>query len=268
VIAALEKAWGRKIICNLPYSGTRVIDEFGPRQLSSGDMIVYTSADSVLQIAAHEEVIPLEQLYRYCEQAREIMQGEHAVGRIIARPFAGTPGAFARTKGRMDYSLPPPGPTLLDDLAQCGLDVIGVGKIYDIFAGRGVTESLPAKGNAQAMAELDTLAGRDFKGLCFANLVDFDMLFGHRNDIPGYAGALSEFDEWLGGFLPKMDTGDLVMLTADHGCDPAAPGTDHTREYVPLLIWGPGSTGGVNLGTQESFAYVAECVKKALLYDK
>ena len=264
VIAALEKAWGRGVICNLPYSGTQVIDEFGARQLETGEVIVYTSADSVLQIAAHEEVIPLELLYEYCEQAREIMQGEHAVGRVIARPFAGSLGAFARTKGRMDFALAPPGDTLLDDLSSRGLDVIGVGKIYDIFAGRGLSESLEAKGNAQVMAELDKLAGRDFRGLCFANLVDFDMLFGHRNDVDGYAGALSEFDEWLGGFLPRLREGDLLMLSADHGCDPSAPGTDHSREYVPLLVWGPGMAGGVNRGTRESFGYVAEIVKRAL----
>ena len=262
-IEALEKAWGRATLCNLPYSGTQVIDEFGPAQLKTGEVIVYTSADSVLQIAAHEEVIPLPQLYNYCESAREIMQGEHSVGRIIARPFVGSPGAFVRTAGRKDYSLEPPGVTLLDVLLEAGLDVIGVGKIYDIFAGRGLSENLPAKGNEQVMDELDRLVDRDFRGLCFANLVDFDMLYGHRNDLDGYAGALSVFDRWLGGFLPRLREGDLLLLTADHGCDPSFPGTDHSREYVPLVATGAGTVAGVNFGTRESFADVAASVQAA-----
>jgi len=264
VVEALETAWGRGIICNLPYSGTRVIDEYGPRQLETGEAIVYTSADSVLQVAAHEDVILLPQLYEYCEAAREIMRGEHGVGRVIARPFVGEPGAFVRTAGRKDYSLEPPGVTLLDLTREAGMDVIGVGKIYDIFAGRGLSESFPAKGNGEVMAELDRLVNRSFRGLCFANLVDFDMLYGHRNDVDGYAVALSEFDTWLAGFLPKLGEEDLLIITADHGCDPSFPGTDHTREYVPLLIWGPKLKGRRNLGTRETFADVAGNVQAAL----
>jgi len=257
VITALESAWGRKIICNRPYSGTEVIADFGERHLATGDLIVYTSADSVLQIAAHEEIVPLPLLYEYCKTAREIMSGKHAVGRVIARPFVGEPGNFSRTANRHDYSLSPPGPTVLDSLLQKGLDVIGIGKIGDIFVGRGIAQSFPSKSNADGMRLLEHFAAQDFSGLCFANLVDFDMLFGHRNDIDGYAAALSQFDAWLASFIPKLGREDMLILTADHGCDPSFKGTDHTREYVPLIACGQGLRTGINLGTRESFADIA-----------
>jgi len=261
VVAALEKAWGRKMICNKPYSGTEVIADYGPRHMETGELIVYTSADSVLQIAAHEEIVPIGQLYEYCRQAREIMSGEHSVGRIIARPFVGESGSFTRTANRHDYSLLPPAPTMLDILRQKGLEVIGVGKIGDIFAGQGLSESHPTKSNKQGMQTLTQMAGRDFSGLCFVNLVDFDTLFGHRNDVDGYAGALNEFDAWLEAFIPQLRPGDMVMLTADHGCDPSFPGTDHTREYVPMIAFGPSLRKGVNLGTRPTFADIAATVQ-------
>jgi len=262
VTRALEQAWGRPMICNRPYSGTQVINDYGPEHLQNGALIVYTSADSVLQIAAHEEKIPLEDLYKYCRIAREIMQGKHGAGRIIARPFIGKAGSFTRTGNRHDYSLEPPSPTMLDILLEAGLDVIGVGKIEDIFAGKGVSESHPVKSNNEGMEKLSELARRDFRGLCFANLVDFDMLYGHRNDVDGYANALTEFDIWFGGFLPKLRDGDLLMLTADHGCDPSTPSTDHSREYVPLLIYSPNIKKGVDLGTRASFADIAATAQK------
>jgi len=268
VIRALEEAWGRKILCNKPYSGTQVINDYGPEHLETGALIVYTSADSVLQIAAHEEKIPLEELYKYCRIAREIMQGEHGVGRIIARPFIGKAGSFTRTANRHDYSLEPPSITMLDVLLEAGLDVIGIGKIEDIFAGKGVSESHPIKSNNDGMEKLSEMVKRDFKGLCFANLVDFDMLYGHRNDIDGYANALTEFDIWLGDFLPKLGSGDLLMLTADHGCDPSTPSTDHSREYVPLLIYSPNIKKGVDLGTRSSFADIAATTQEIFAIPK
>ena len=263
VLQALEAGWGRKILCNKPYSGTQVIDEFGAEHMRTGALIVYTSADSVLQIAAHEEIVPIGQLYEYCRIAREVMQGKDGVGRIIARPFVGKAGSFTRTTNRHDYALPPPAPTLLDILRGQGLDVISIGKIEDIFAGKGVSESFPTKGNPHGMQMITEIAKRDFTGLCFANLVDFDMVYGHRNDVDGYANALSEFDAWLSGFLPGLREGDMLMITADHGCDPAFPGTDHTREYTPLLVCGNELKKGVNMGTRGSFADIAATVLQA-----
>ncbi len=258
VIEAFEQATGRKVLCNLPYSGTAVIRDYGRQHVETGDLIVYTSADSVFQIAAHEDVVPVEQLYDYCRIARGILQGEHAVGRVIARPFTGD-WPYQRTPRRHDFSLVPPGDTMLDVLQRAGLDVIGVGKIYDIFAGKGLKEPLPTSGNADGMAKTDEIAQQNFHGLCFVNLVDFDMLYGHRNDAPGYAAAISAFDSWLGGFLPKLKQDDVLIVTADHGCDPLTESTDHSREYIPLLVYGSDITP-VDLGVRKSFADIGKTV--------
>ena len=264
VLEPFRKATGRGILANAPWSGTAVIDAFGEEHQKTGDLIVYTSADSVFQIAAHEETVPLEKLYEYCRIARAQLQGKHGVGRVIARPFVGTPGAYKRTSNRHDYSLEPPAKTLLDAVKDAGKDSIGVGKIYDIFAGIGTTEHVYNKSNADGMAHTDRYAERGFEGLCFVNLVDFDMLFGHRRDIDGYAKALTEFDTWLGNFLPKLGQEDVVLITADHGCDPAYEATtDHTREYVPLLVLGKNVKPG-NIGTRESFADIAATVAEML----
>ena len=267
VLEPFRKATGRGILANAPWSGTAVIDKFGQQHQQTGDLIVYTSADSVFQIAAHEETVPLEKLYEYCRIARAQLQGKHGVGRVIARPFVGTPGAYKRTSNRHDYSLEPPAKTLLDAVKDAGKDSIGVGKIYDIFAGIGTTEHVYNKSNADGMAHTDRYAERGFEGLCFVNLVDFDMLFGHRRDIDGYAKALTEFDTWLGNFLPKLGQEDVVLITADHGCDPAYEATtDHTREYVPLLVLGKNVKPG-NIGTRESFADIAASVAEMLRVD-
>ncbi len=248
------EAWGRGYLCNKPYSGTEVIKDYGREHMETGTPIVYTSADSVFQIAAHEDVIPVEELYDICRKARKILQGEHGVGRVIARPFTGD-WPFTRTANRHDFSLMPP-KTMLNAISEAGLDVIGVGKISDIFAGSGLTESHPVKGNAAAMEKTMELAQRDFHGLCFVNLVDFDMLYGHRQDPDGYAAAVTEFDRWLPEFLSMVSNNDIVMLTADHGCDPSDRSTDHTREDVPLLVWGK-QVRPAALGIRESFADVA-----------
>ena len=264
VLKPFMEQTGRGVLANAPWSGTAVIDEYGAEHMRTGDLIVYTSADSVFQIAAHEEIVPPEQLYEYCRIARRILQGKHGVGRVIARPFVGTPGNFKRTSNRHDFSLEPPAKTLLDAVKEGGLDAIGVGKIHDIFAGIGLTEHVYNKSNADGMSHTDGYCDRDFHGLCFVNLVDFDMQFGHRRDIDGYANALTEFDNWLGQFLPKLGDEDVVMITADHGCDPAYTATtDHTREYVPLLILGK-QIKPVNLGTRASFADVAATVAELL----
>ncbi len=262
IIAELERRTGKKALCNKPYSGTEVIKDYGEEHLRTGDLIVYTSADSVLQIAAHEKIVSLAELYRYCETAREIMQGEHGVGRIIARPFGGE-YPFKRLPGRHDYSLLPPAPTMLDRLKDKGFDVISVGKISDIFAARGVTESHPTKSNSEGMDVAISMQDKDFCGLCFVNLVDFDMVYGHRNDAAGYANALTEFDLRLGEFLPRMKGDDLLIITADHGCDPATPSTDHSREYVPIFIYGR-NVKPENLGTKQGFAFVSELVENFL----
>jgi len=258
------EATGRGYLANAPWSGTAVIQEYGDQHVKSGDLIVYTSADSVFQIAAHEEVVPLETLYEYCRIARRQLQGKHGVGRVIARPFVGTSGAYTRTPNRHDYSLEPPKETLLDAIKAAGLSSIGVGKIYDIFAGRGTTEHVYNKSNQDGMNHTTHFAAQDFRGLCFVNLVDFDMQFGHRRDALGYANALNEFDTWLGEFMKTLGEEDLVMITADHGCDPAyTVTTDHTREYVPLLMLGKG-VKPVNLGTRSSFADIAATVAELL----
>ena len=268
VLDAFEAATGRGVLCNLPYSGTDVIRDYGQEQLDTGKWIVYTSADSVFQVAAHEELIPLEELYDACHKAREILKGRHGVGRVIARPFVGdSTGGFQRTANRHDYSLEPPAKTLLDAVKEADLASIGVGKIYDIFAGRGTTEHVYNKSNADGMNHAMHYAKQDFKGLCFVNLVDFDMVFGHRRDIDGYANALSEFDAWLGDFMEMLGDEDVVMITADHGCDPAyQASTDHTREYVPLLVLG-NAVKPVNLGTRKTFADIAATVAEMLNVD-
>ncbi len=262
IIEEFEKKTGRRVLCNKPYSGTEVIKDFGDEHLRTGALIVYTSADSVFQIAAHEDIVPLEELYGYCEIARKILVGKHGVGRVIARPFGGK-YPFVRISGRHDYSIEPHGKTMLDILSSLGFDTISVGKISDIFAGRGVSESHPTKSNSEGMDITLSLQKRDFKGLCFVNLVDFDSLYGHRNDAYGYARALNEFDIRLGEFLPNMRNDDLLIITADHGCDPDTESTDHSREYVPLLVYGK-DVEPVNIGTKESFSFVSEIVMKAL----
>ncbi len=265
VLEPFMAATGRGVLANAPWSGTEVIEKFGAEHMRTGDLIVYTSADSVFQIAAHEEVVPLEKLYEYCHIARDLLKGKHGVGRVIARPFVGDAvQGFKRTSNRHDYSLQPPKETLLDVLQKEGKASIGVGKIHDIFAGCGTTEYVYNKSNADGMNHTTNYAKQDFEGLCFVNLVDFDMLFGHRRDIDGYAAALSEFDAWLGDFLPMLKDEDVVMITADHGCDPAYTATtDHTREYVPLVILGK-QVKPVNLGTRQSFADIAATVAQLL----
>ena len=264
VLEPFRKATGRGVLANAPWSGTAVIDEYGKQHMETGDLIVYTSADSVFQIAAHEEVVPLEKLYEYCHIARQQLQGKHGVGRVIARPFVGQPGSFKRTPNRHDYSLEPTATTLLDAVKAAGKASIGVGKIYDIFAGRGTTEHVYNKSNANGMEHAMHYAEKDFEGLCFVNLVDFDMSFGHRRDPEGYANALNEFDAWLPGFVEKLGEDDIVMITADHGCDPCfMETTDHTREYVPLVIMGK-KVKPVNLGTRSSFADIAATVAQLL----
>ena len=265
VLEEFEKQTGRGVLCNLPYSGTDVIRDYGEEQKKTGKWIVYTSADSVFQVAANENWISLEELYDACRKARAILRGKHGVGRVIARPYVGqSPSEFRRTSNRHDFSLEPPKQTMLDAIKAAGLDTLAVGKIYDIFAGQGTTEHIFNKSNADGMAHTDDYAARDFHGLCFVNLVDFDMQFGHRRDVDGYANALTEFDTWLGQFLPKLGDEDLVMITADHGCDPAYTATtDHTREYVPLVVLGK-AVKPVNLGTRKIFADIAATVTELL----
>ena len=265
VLKAFEEATGRGCLCNLPYSGTDVIRDYGEEHLKTGKWIIYTSADSVFQVAAHEELVPLDELYDACHKARNILRGKHGVGRVIARPFVGNAQeGFKRTSNRHDYSLEPPKATMLDAIKAAGLDSIAVGKIHDIFAGYGDTEYVYNKSNANGMEHALNYAEKDFHGLCFVNLVDFDMQFGHRRDIPGYAKALTEFDSWLPSLMEKLGDEDMVMITADHGCDPAYTATtDHTREYVPLLILGK-AIKPVNLGTRTSFADIAATVTDLL----
>lgn len=264
VIEKLEKAIGRKVICNKPYSGTAVIHDYGEEHIKDKSIIVYTSADSVMQIAAHEEVIPIDELYDICKKARKIMQGENAVGRIIARPFVGEYPNFTRTSNRHDFSLNPPHKTMLDFVKDKGLNVIGVGKISDIFAGCGITETHHIKNNSDGMAKTIEIAKRDFSGLCFVNLVDFDMLYGHRNDAKGYTNALNKFDEELAKLIANLNADDVLMITADHGCDPSTPSTDHSREHTPLVIFGEGIKAGVNLSTRESFADIGKTICEML----
>ncbi len=258
LLEKLSAAWGRGILCNKPYSGTQVIADYGREHIETGKLIVYTSADSVLQIAAHESVVPIEELYRDCEIARGICQGKYGVGRIIARPFEGE-YPFKRTTRRHDFALVPPHKTTLDLLKDAGLDVIAVGKISDIFAGQGVTDAIKTAGNADGMEKTMALLDRDFRGFAFVNLVDFDMVYGHRRDIDGYAAATAAFDAWLGDFRAKMRPDDLLLITGDHGCDPGFTGTDHTREYTPLLAAGDAVRPG-NLGTRMTFADIGATV--------
>lgn len=260
IIKEFEKQTGRGVLCNKPYSGTAVIKEYGEEHERTGSLIVYTSADSVFQIAAHEDVVPVEELYRYCKIARNILQGEHGVGRVIARPFIGKDGNYTRTSRRHDFSLVPPENTMLDHMQKAGYATIGVGKINDIFAGKGISEYVYTQNNADGIKRTLEYLDKDFEGLCFVNLVDFDMLYGHRNDVDGYAKALAEFDAALPAIMEKMRNGDLLMITADHGCDPGyTVSTDHSREYVPFLMYGAGITPK-NLGTRETFADIGATV--------
>lgn len=253
LIQEFEKRTGRKAICNLPYSGTEVIKDYGKESIETGALIVYTSADSVFQIAAHEDVVPVEELYRYCEIARELCVGKFGVGRVIARPFEGE-YPYKRTSRRHDYSLVPPKKTMLNYIAEAGKEVRGVGKINDIFAGSGITKTVRTANNGEGIDRTLEWMKEDFEGLCFTNLVDFDMVYGHRNDVDGYAKALSYFDERLPELVAGLKEDDLLIITADHGCDPATPSTDHSREYVGLVVIGEKVKAGVNLGTRESFA--------------
>ncbi len=259
ILAEFSRQTGRGVLCNKPYSGTDVIRDYGEEHLRTGALIVYTSADSVFQIAAHEEVVPPETLYEYCRIARKILVGEHGVGRVIARPFLGEPGSFTRTSRRHDFSIEPPAVNMLDLLKENQLDVIGVGKIHDIFAGKGLTEYVYTSGNADGIERTLEYMDREFEGLCFVNLVDFDSMYGHRNDRDGYAKALSYFDEKLAQMMQKMREEDILMITADHGCDPGTESTDHSREYTPFLMYGPGIAPG-NLGTRKTFADIAVTV--------
>lgn len=254
-----SKATGRGILCNLPYSGTEVIKDYGSEHVKTGKLIVYTSADSVFQVAAHEDVVPVETLYEYCEKARKLLVGKYGIGRVIARPFTGEEGAYVRTSRRHDFSLEPPAVTMLDELTEAGYSVLSVGKIVDIFAGRGISEYVRTSSNEDGINRTLEYMDKDFDGLCFTNLVDYDMLYGHRNDIDGYAKALSYFDERLPELLAKLREDDVLMITADHGCDPSTPSTDHSREYVPLVIYGK-NVKPVNYGTRDSFADIAATI--------
>lgn len=266
VIDEFSRLTGRGILCNSTYSGTDVIRDYGMEHIQTGKLIVYTSADSVFQIAAHEDIVPPEKLYEYCRIARKMLCGEHALGRVIARPFSGEYPDFKRTSRRHDFSLLPPKETLLDAMKSAGKSVIAIGKITDIFAGQGITESIFTTSNSDGMERTMETLDRDFEGLCFTNLVDFDMVYGHRQDIDGYASALSEFDRWLGNFTTEMKENDLLIITADHGCDPGDKSTDHTREYTPLIVYGR-CVKPINLGTRGSFADIAAFVKEALSVD-
>ena len=260
VIREFEEKTGRRVLCNKPYSGTDVIRDYGKEHVETGALIVYTSADSVFQIAAHESVVPVEELYRYCRIAREMLMGKHGVGRVIARPFVGEYPNFTRTSNRHDFSIKPPHVTMLDQLKEKDFDVIAVGKINDIFAGQGVTEAVRTKNNADGIERTIEYVSKDFNGLCFVNLVDFDMLYGHRNDVDGYAKALTYFDTKLPEIMKNLRDEDLLMITADHGCDPSTPSTDHSREYIPWVISGKQVKAGANLGTKPTFADIGATI--------
>ena len=260
ILQEFSRLTGRGVLCNKPYSGTEVIREYGEEHVKTGDLIVYTSADSVFQIAAHEEVVPVETLYEYCAAARKLLQGEYAVGRVIARPFTGTSGNYTRTSRRHDFSLEPPEKTMLYYLTAAGKEVFAIGKIKDIFAGCGITDYSYTTGNEEGIAQLLKQEERDFEGLCFVNLVDYDMLYGHRNDIDGYAKAIRHFDDCLPQLLEKLREDDLLMITADHGCDPGyTVSTDHSREYTPYLIYGK-KLEAKNIGTRTTFSDIAATV--------
>ena len=267
VLAEFTRKTGRGVLCNRPYSGTEVIRDYGDEHVKTGDLIVYTSADSVFQIAAHEDIVPVDQLYEYCRMARQILKGEHGVGRVIARPFTGSSGNYSRTPRRHDYSLVPPRDTMLDILKQAGRDVIAVGKIYDIFAGRGMTEHVYTSGNEEGIRQTLAYMDKDFDGLCFVNLVDFDMLYGHRRDVDGYARALQYFDSRLPEMMRRLGPEDILMITADHGCDPAySMTTDHTREHTPWIVYGDRVIPG-NYGTRHTFADIAATILRYLNVD-
>lgn len=260
IIEEFSRKTGCQVLCNKPYSGTKVINDYGEEHIKTGALIVYTSADSVFQIAAHEDVVPIEKLYEYCEIAREMLIGKHGVGRVIARPFIGNVGNFTRTSNRHDFSLKPPTDTMLNYIKRSGMDTIAVGKIYDIFSGVGITEHCYTKNNDDGMKKTYDYLMKDFTGLCFVNLVDFDMLYGHRRNVDGYANALTEFDEWFGSFISKLKNDDLVIVTADHGCDPAyIKTTDHTRECVPVIIYGK-NVKPINLGTRKGFCDIGKTI--------
>ncbi len=259
IIKRFEELTGREILCNKPYSGTEVIKDYGEEHIKTGKLIVYTSADSVFQVAAHEDIVPVNELYRYCELARDMLKGEYGVGRVIARPFTGK-YPFERTANRHDFSLMPPSDTHVDLLRKAGLDTISVGKIYDIFGGKGFTQKVRTVSNYDGMKKTIDIAENDFNGLCFINLVEFDSAFGHRNNITGYAKAMSEFDVQLGEFLKLLRNDDVLIITADHGCDPGTPSTDHSREYTPMIVYGSSVKPGVNLGTRQCFADIGATV--------
>ena len=260
IIRNFEKLTGRKVICNKPYSGTQLLLDYGREHVETGALMVYTSADSVFQVAAHEDIVPIEELYHDCELAREMLTGDYAVGRVIARPFVGEYPNYTRTARRHDYSLQPPRATMLNNLEDAGYECIGVGKISDIFAGSGITQQIRTQNNTDGIAKTLDLMENDFEGICFVNLVDFDMVYGHRNDAPGYARALMEFDQALPKFMEQMGEDDLLIITADHGCDPSTPSTDHSREDTPMLAWSKKIRPGANLGTRTTFADIGATV--------
>jgi len=256
---SFEKLIGTKTLCGMPYSGTEVIKKYGEEHMRTGYPIIYTSADSVFQIACHTSVYPLEELYAMCEKARRMLKGKHGVARVIARPFAGEPGAFYRTTDRKDYSLTPKGDTILDLVSRAGMDVISVGKIENVFSGRGITEAYHTSGNTEGIEYIKKLQHKDFNGLCFVNLVDFDMLYGHRNDVDGYAAAMTEFDNALSEIFENMREDDLYIVTADHGCDPSTPSTDHSREYVPIICFGKRVKPGF-IGRRRTYSDIGKTV--------
>ena len=260
IMDEFERRIGRRAIGNKPASGTEIIKELGAEHMRTGSPIVYTSADSVFQIAAHEDVIPLWELYKICETAREILRGPNEVGRVIARPFTGSPDSFVRTANRHDYAVPPPPGMLLDRLEQLDIEVYSVGKIFDVFCGRGIRDHVKTKNNSDGMEKTLEAMDSTARGLIFVNLVDFDQQYGHRNNVEGYATALEEFDQWLPGFLARLQEGDLTVITADHGCDPTTPSTDHSREYVPLLVHGPRARHAVNLGLRATLSDIGQTV--------
>jgi len=260
IMEEFERRIGRRTLGNKAASGTEIIEELGAEHMRTGSPIVYTSADSVFQIAAHEEVIPLPELYKICETAREILRGPHEVGRVIARPFIGAPGAFTRTPNRKDYAVPPPQGMLLDCLSSRNVEIYSVGKIFDVFLGRGIRGHVKTKNNDDGMTKTIAAMSLVPSGLIFVNLVDFDQQYGHRNDVEGYAAALEQFDAWLPDFLDKLNDADLVILTADHGCDPTTPSTDHSREYVPLIVYGPNARAGVVLGLRQTLSDIGQTV--------
>lgn len=264
IISKFEEAIGRRVLGNKPASGTAIIQELGEEHMKTGCPIVYTSADSVFQIAAHEDVIPPEELYDMCRKARMLLTGEHRVARVIARPFIGKPGSFTRTPNRKDFSVEPPEKTLLDLAKEQGFDVIGVGKIVDIFSGRGITEWVHTENNRDGVERtIEYIKGRS-RGIIFTNLVDFDMKYGHRNNLRGYADALKEFDRGLVDITGNLKEGDVLLITADHGCDPTTPSTDHSREYVPVLVYGRQIKRGINIGTRKTFSDIGATVADML----